>query len=105
MIKTIKAGQYQFRIDTGGSIEVEYNDGKVIDLKHLNIINVGVMQQEDMYTVTLTTSESIQKIGAGITHDLELVGFHFKDLNEAIAIQNTIAIHLFNKEKLKEAND
>ena len=97
MIKTLTVGSYKFIIDPEDGILVEYSDGKVIDLKKLNITNIGIMSNDSKFTVTLITKESLQKIGSGLTQDLEIVGFHFNELGEALAIQNAIAINILAK--------
>jgi len=93
-----RIGSYEFIADSDRDIIVKYPDGRMIDLGRINVINIGLMPQEEEYNVTLFTRESFRKVRKGITDNVELIGFHFEEFGAAILCHNLLSMHLFKPE-------
>jgi len=86
---SIKIGEYILRDD--GTVEMS---GDNIDLRKANIINVGLITENEQWVVTLITKASILKLEKGITKNLEVIGFRFVTFEEAISAHNFLAVTL-----------
>ncbi len=97
MNRQLSTENYNFYIEND-QLLVRYLDRKLenqtVNLGEINTEMLGVMQTGDSWNVIIVTPAGLQKVKRGIKDNLEVIGFNFKDLQSALAVQNFIAIWL-----------
>ncbi len=71
-------------------------DPEIVNLEAIvpEIIGVTKNDHELKWTVGLITSNNIKKLEVGVTHMLEVFGFNFASLNEALKVQAFLINHM-----------
>lgn len=89
----IDSDYYIFRFKENDII-VEYKDDNTrISLKDLKFELVGIAPEDGNFTVRIITKNGLYKFKENISKDLEVIGFKFKNLKDAIEVQS----HIINK--------
>lgn len=79
------------------TVIVEYPDGHKIDLGKINPIQVGIIKEDGKWIVNIITKESIMKLANNITQNLDLIGFPFNKLDDAVTAHIFLVNELLNK--------
>jgi len=95
MTQSIKIGRFILR----GKGLIEYPDGKIIDLDKARPINIGIMQEEDKWNVTFLTEAALLRLKTGQDEQLNVVGFHFDNIDDAFLFHNTLAMYFMTDKK------
>ncbi len=94
-------------------VKVQYlnqDTDKVVVLSDIQMEIIGLTKTDTDWNVTILTSSGIKKLQHNVSDTLEVLGFTFKDLQTAIAVQNFIVQWLEDldkpdKPKEKHADD
>ncbi len=85
----------------GEHAKVVFPEGNTLTLSRLDIEAIGlkrdVTPDSTQYNVIIITSNSVKKVQASITEKLELVGFTFDNITEAIAFKDLLILALWGR--------
>ncbi len=81
------------------SVKVLYPDGKKINLSLLEPLQIGVARTRGIdkeWHTNIVTKMALIKYKEGITDNIELVGFNFKDMRNALLASGFLTTNLLN---------
>jgi hypothetical protein len=96
--ESIKVGDYSFF--KNGLVRLP--DGDLIDGKKINPMGISIMpngREDKPWSVILITEASLYKYRSKITENLELVGYHFRTLDDATIVVNILSAYYFVRER------
>lgn len=91
-MRTLKTEGYLF--EKPDSVQVTYPDGHQIDLGIINPIQIGISHSEGKWIVNIITAQSVQKLANNITEKLEMIGFRFDRIDNAITVHHFLVKEL-----------
>ena len=103
----MKTKKYDF-FTKDNQVLVKYLDrDKIINLSNINIEIIGIAEKKDdgYFIVTIVTQGSIQKLKHQVSEAMEVIGFVFETISEALDVQNFILIHLDRSKRAQERKE